>query len=267
MQHRPTSPGRSARREGYLELSRKPLHILMFILPLLAAYEYGSARYLSDPGGSTSTIRAWSILLGFFQDFGVAGRYLPAAAIVSVLVVWHILSNDRARVRLWVLPAMLLESAAWLIPLLVLLVLIGGDASHAKAAAGVSGAAGIPQELLSRPWQARATVSIGAGIYEELLFRMIGIAALHLILVDLAKLSDRVGTAIAVVLTAAAFAAYHDPVRADGSIEWLPAIQLGLAGGYFGLIYLSRGFGVVVALHALYDIVVLVVFPQSHGTP
>jgi membrane protease YdiL (CAAX protease family) len=162
---------------------------------------------------------------------------------------------------------MMVESAAWIFPLLVLLVLIGGDASHARAAASVSGAAGVPQELLTRPWQARATVSIGAGIYEELLFRMIGIAALHLILVDLAKLSDRAGTAISVVLTAAAFAAYHDPVRADGTIEWLPAIQLGLAGGYFGLIYLSRGFGIVVALHALYDVVVLVVFPHTQATP
>jgi membrane protease YdiL (CAAX protease family) len=238
---------------------------MLFLAPLIALYEVGSSLYLSDGHGFTETIRAHSILLGFFQDFGIAGRFLPGLAILTVLAVWHIFSGDRLRVRLWVIPAMALESLAWTIPLMVLLALVG-DTTRAGHAAELMPCAAVPGEVLtSLPWQARATISIGAGLYEELLFRMIGIAGLHLILVDLGRLSNRIGSVIAVGLTAAAFAAYHDPIGADGAIQWPRAIQLTCAGAYFGGVYLSRGFGIVVAVHALYDIFVLIVFAAGRG--
>jgi membrane protease YdiL (CAAX protease family) len=270
MQHRPASAG--ARRRGsrsaggYLELSRTPLHVMLFLAPLIALYEIGSSMYLSDGRGFTETIRAHSILLGFFQDFGVAGRFLPGIAILTVLAVWHVLAGDRLRVRPWVIPAMALESLAWTIPLLVLLALVG-DTTRSGHAAELMPCAAMPTDVLtSLPWQARGTISIGAGLYEELLFRMIGIAGLHLVLVDLGRLSNRTGSIIAVALTAAAFAAYHDPIGADGAIQWPRAIQLACAGAYFGGVYLGRGFGVVVAVHVLYDLFVLIVFAAGAGS-
>ena len=254
MQHRPVSvPSRGG--AGYLDVSRQPLQILAFLVPLILLYEIGSARYLSDPAhGLTQTIRARSILLGFFQDFGVAGQFLPGLAIATVLIVWQVLSGQRWRISFWALPVMLAESLAWTIPLLVILALLKQSGTGpAVAAAG-------PDVIGSLPWQARVVISVGAGLYEELLFRMIGIAALHLVLVDLARMNDRLGSAIAVVLSAAAFAVYHDVTRANGHTDWSQAILLMSAGAYFGGVYLGRGFGIVVAVHALYDVFVLVVF-------
>ncbi|MEX2218994.1 MAG: CPBP family glutamic-type intramembrane protease [Phycisphaerales bacterium] len=244
---------------GYFEESRRPLHILAFILPLLLLYEAGSARYLSGDsggGGLTETIRAISILVGFFQDFGAVGRFLPAVALVTVLVVWHLFTGERWRLRPLVIPAMALESVGWTIPLIVLVALIHATGSTA-APALASGAGG----LMDLSWQARATISIGAGLYEELLFRMVGIAAVHLVLVDVARVSNRVGSAVAVLVTAAAFAAYHDVTGPGGEVRVLEASQLVCAGAYFGVLYLQRGFGVVVGVHALYDIFVLVIRP------
>src|SRR5262249_20779918 len=143
--------------EGYWELSIRPLHTLLFLIPLIVLFEIGSIRYLSDPAhGTVETIRAWSMLLGFFQDFGVAGRFLPAATVVTVLIVWHVMLRDSWRPRPTVLAGMLMESLVWTVPLVVavkLVLLFGGSAQAAAQSGG-----GI--ESLSR--EGRATISIGA---------------------------------------------------------------------------------------------------------
>ena len=61
---------------------------------------------------------------------------------------------------------------------------------------------------------------------------------------------------IAVLVSAAAFALYHDPAGA-GSVAWSAMTFYFLAGLFFGGVYVWRGFDIVVAVHALYDIVVL----------
>jgi membrane protease YdiL (CAAX protease family) len=243
----------------YLELSRRPLHMLVFLLPLVVLYEAGSNIYLANAAqGTVETIRAHSILLGFFQDFGIVGRFLPALAMVAVLLTWHILRDDRWKVRPLVLGGLVVESLVWTIPLVVLIAIVQSTGSAAGARMAAAGL----EPIIGMPWEARLTISIGAGLYEELLFRMIGIAALHLVLVDLVRLPDRWGTGLAVFASAAAFVVYHD-IGLAGQIDLLRALALMCAGVYFGVIYLTRGFAVVVGVHALYDIFVLVVLPQG----
>ena len=60
------------------------------------------------------------------------------------------------------------------------------------------------------------------------------------------------GAGIAVVISAVAFAAYHPPAGVAAAVFYL------LAGLYFGAIYAIRGFGIVVGVHAIYDVVVVV---------
>lgn len=254
LQHRPVvRRARGGRAESYWERSTRPLHILVFLIPFIVLFEIGSGRYLSDPAHETfRTIRAWSMLLVFFQDFGVAGRFLPAATIVTVLLVWHVMLGDSWLPRPAVIGGMFMESLVWTVPLVVAVKLVLLFGSSAQAAAQTVGGL----ESLSR--EGRATISIGAGLYEELLFRMIGVALLHAVLVDLVKMSERWGTVLAVLIAAVAFAAYHDPMGPDGHLEVVRAISLLVAGIYFGAVYVMRGLGIVVAVHAFYDLLVLV---------
>src|SRR5436190_7062429 len=98
-------------RTGYAWVSTRPLHVLLFLLPLMAAYELGSIRYLSDPGhGVIETIGARKILTDFFNTFGVAGYYLPPVVLSFVLLLWHVLEKDRWKVQGSVLLGMLMES-------------------------------------------------------------------------------------------------------------------------------------------------------------
>jgi membrane protease YdiL (CAAX protease family) len=108
--------------------------------------------------------------------------------------------------------------------------------------------------------------AIGAGLYEELVFRLMAIALLHLVLVDLFGLPWRWGAVIAVAGSAALFAGYH--FTGDNAFTWSRFLYFFAAGLYFAAIYVLRGFGIVAAVHAFYDVVYVVIkfrFPESGG--
>ncbi|MCC7388783.1 MAG: CPBP family intramembrane metalloprotease [Phycisphaerales bacterium] len=246
---------------GYFAHAQKPLHILVFLLPLLVAYELGAILYLSGEGGQPNTIAAWGMLARFFEMFGAFGFHLPAALLVTVLLVWHLLQRDPWTVRLPVLVGMAMEACVWTVPLTILLILLqsvlgGGDPTPAQVQTAA------PEALRELPWQAKLTISAGAGLYEELLFRMIAIAAIHAVLVDIMRLSGWAGGVIAVTVSAGAFAVYHS--QSGGPAMGLSSlVPYFVAGLYFGGLYLARGFGLVVAVHFLYDVVALMVSGQN----
>jgi len=259
MQYRPVT----ARRAGLDDHQRDPFNILVFLFPLILVYEIGSRYYLeSSDAAAVQTIRAHSVLLAFFQDFGIAGRLLPSITIVVVLAIWHVLAGGRFRVKPVSILAMTGESLALTLPLVVFLALIQLALGSGSTAA-VQTDPGTP--LANLPWRAGLVISIGAGLYEEFLFRLIGVSALHLILVDLGRMTDRAGTALAVVLSAAAFAAYHDVIGPQGKIDAVQALTLMAAGIYFGGVFVTRGFGVAVGVHVAYDVCVLVFGGRSSG--
>ena len=240
----------------YMWLSTRPLYILFFLLPLIALHWVGSARFLSSDS-AIAAIKAERILGRFFDFFGAVSPFLPGATLIVVLIVWHVLSKDRFRIRGSVLAGMVGEAIIWTPPLVVLLALI-------SAGSGGGGPPTVFQQngqtvaISSLGWEARLTIAIGAGIYEELLFRMILIAAVHLIAVDLLDLKDRHGRVLAVGISAIAFAVYHQGVIGPGWAVNLPLLlAFTVAGVYFGALFLWRGFGIVVGVHAAYDIVVL----------
>lgn len=248
-----TDPGR-----GYLALSTRPLHVLVFLLPLIVLYEAGTMFFLTDRArGVVETIRAHSILLGVFQEAGVVGPFLPGLALIAVLVAWQSIRRDPWRVRPIVLLGMAAECLAWTAPLFVL----GGLIFRAIGGGGPGdGAAMAGMDLYEMSWPARLTIAVGAGLYEELLFRMIGIAAVHFLIVDLFRRSDDTGRWVAVTVTAAAFALYHE-IATRGGINWPLFTLFTGAGFYLGWLFLRRGFGIVVGVHALYDALILVVIP------
>lgn len=258
--------------EPYAVLSTRPLHVLCCLLPLIVLYEVGSLMYLEDHGrGIVETIGARSILTRFFETFGGATFYLPGITLGLVLLLWHLFTRDRWVVRPGVILAMFAEAALWTLPLLVL----GLVVFHGAGAAGAStsevqtlsnpglhlpAAIAAPDTTLgSLPWQARLTLSVGAGIYEELLFRLILVTLIHFVVVDLARLPSMTGNVAAAIASGLGFALYHDLASAAGGTDWRLFAFYTVAGTYFASLYLVRGFGIVVACHACYDVLVLVV--------
>jgi Type II CAAX prenyl endopeptidase Rce1-like len=236
--------------------SRKPLHILVFLLPLVLLYEAGLASVLRD-GPDVLTNLAHLSLLQFFSAFGVGGLYLGGVLVLVVLLTWHVLNRDPWTIHPSTIGIMAVESLLLTVPLLVTASLVSraGSPAAALAAGAVEPAAlGTGTKII---------VSIGAGIYEELIFRMLVIAVLHTLLVDMGKASPQVGAAVAVAVSTALFVAAHlhtaPPDAATGPILAFSAI----AGLYFAAVYLTRGFGIVVGAHVAYDALTLLLFMGS----
>ncbi len=240
---------------AYLVASKKPLTILAFLLPLVVAYEIGLAFTLRSSEG-VLTNKAHETLLRFFDTFGISaggGLYLGGAALVVVLLVWHILTRDPWRLEPATPGVMAVESLMLTIPLIVLAqVILQNFTAEAVAAAPTAG----PTSLGELNIWSKLAISIGAGLYEELMFRMLLIAVLHTLLVDVAKLNSTLGAVIAIVVSASAFTIYHPSAGLGSGVFFF------VAGLYFGGVYVVRGFGIVVGVHAIYDIIMVSMLPS-----
>ena len=250
---------------SYWAASRRPLQILVFLLPLIILYEIGLALLLRSESGIL-TNKAHESLLRFFDAFGInagGGLFLGGIAIIVVLLVWHLLLRDPWKFDWGTTGLMVAESIVLILPLLVLGRLIRQVAEMSVAFGALTSINTPPSpELVELGIWSGTAISVGAGLYEELMFRMMLIAALHTLLVDVAKASPRVGAAIALVISSAAFTAYHPLTDAAGAFSIQKMMFFFLAGLYFGVLYLVRGFGIVVAVHAFYDILTVAILSE-----
>ena len=246
--------------DAYSTLSMKPLHVLVFLLPLIVLYEIGSVWYLSDPSrGIVETIGARSILSRFFEMFGPLTFYLPGAVLIVVFFMWHLFTKDKWKIKPSVIGGMFAEALVWCLPLLVI-----GTLLMRQPLMVVDGAKNAAQAIHGLPWQARLTLSVGAGLYEELLFRLVLITLIHFLAVDVMKARPMSGNIIAILISAVLFSLYHHTAIAPGDPRaFVTYLFYAIAGAYFGAIFLVRGFGIAVGCHALYDMIVLVVLASG----
>lgn len=245
----------------YARNSRTPLHILGFLLPLIIIYEVGLALN-HDELSSTGGVRAWAMLAQAMQTLGVSpstvvGYSLPAAVIVVVLLLWHGLEKRPWRPRPSVVLLMYAEAVAWMVPLLLFAGVLARLSQPPPASTAEPLVPATVEALSHLGWQSRLVIAIGAGLYEELLFRMALLALLHAILADLCKLGPKLVVGISLLISATAFALYHDIWTSSGVAAW-PALLYFVGGLYLGAVYLLRGFGVAVGAHACYNTTVLV---------
>ncbi len=234
----------------YWQQSRRPLTCLAFVAPLLALYEVGVLWLgpLAMRNGADVWLRQLLDLLGFGQYF-----LLPVLT-VAILLGWHHTTRQTWQVVPSVLYGMLAECLLLAVTLVVIARLQGALWSmflpaqvdwpvHASLTTAAVGSGG---KLIG---------FIGAGIYEEVLFRlmMLPLAAWAL---RLASFSPRQSLVGAVVVTSLLFSTAHY-IGPHGQ-EFAAATFLFrfIAGGFFAVLFVYRGFGIAAGTHALYDILV-----------
>ena len=104
-------------------------------------------------------------------------------------------------------------------------------------------------------WKLLASIYLGAGIYEEALFRLAAFAVLSFLLIDLARIPQTLAIPAIVLTAASTFAAYH--TLGVVQIPWQAFVFITLRGTYYGVLFLSRGFGITVGTHVAYDLLFL----------
>jgi hypothetical protein len=240
-----------ASARAYWEESRSHRYSLLFALPLLLLYELLEAIAPVRLQGGVVRNGADVLLTSLFTAlFGLRGPMIFMALVIggALLLVWR--DRRSGPIKLSYFPLMLVESSALALVVGVVvgmatMRLLGPLHSLTASAAGPGGS---PLE--------RLTLSLGAGLYEELLFRVVLVALLSnaMQLVGFGRVTAGV---VAVVVGALVFSAFHyvgpfgDPLRLDSFVF------RALAGVAFSALYLTRGFGITAWTHALYDVAVL----------
>jgi membrane protease YdiL (CAAX protease family) len=201
----------------------------------------GTQRFAVDPVSHTEQrIIAFTLMRRFFAWFGATGQYLPALAVIGILLSWHIAKRDPWIFRPGVLAGMTLESMLVGVPLLAGAILW---AHYLPLAAGT---APDLREMI--------VLSIGAGVYEELVFRLIIFTVLYVFFADLLRMRKRWAGLLVVVLSSILFSLYH--YLGTEPPTWQSFAFRGLAGVFFAVVFLLRGFGITAGSHVAYDIFV-----------
>lgn len=221
---------------SYIKRSELPLHGLVFLLPAMILFEIGTAAHPADP-------IAFRMLELFFQQLGATGRFIPFLGVVGVLLTWHIARKDAWEIRIETLWGMALESVALAMPLLALGVAVARWNIH------------VPLYSTFNIWRDNVVLSLGAGIYEEFVFRLALMTLIALLATDLFGVHKSLSNLLMVSISAVLFSLYH--YLGAEAFQMRSFVFRTAAGVYFAVLFLTRGFGLTCGCHMVYDIIII----------
>ena len=193
----------------------------------------------------------------FLDLFGFGQYFLLPALTISLLLAWHHTTRERWQLSAGVLYVMFAECAV------LGLLLVGVGRLQGLVVQGTLVAPQVPDDAyLAVPWLmagrgafvARMLGFVGAGVYEEMLFRL-------MLLPPVSVCAKRLGAqcglriACAVILTSGLFSAAHYIGPHGESFEAFSFWFRCTAGAFFALLFVHRGFGIAAGTHAMYDII------------
>lgn len=268
--------------DSYLDRTSRPVYALVFLLPFLIFYELGILFIKTDV-----LIDSFVWLQRFLGELGFTSRFAlgaPPVAVVVILLALQFTSKKRWAVWLPDMFPMAIECILLAVPLIVLTLFLNTSpapksdfAAHEKIQqtfqTDAIGYASVKNNIesnncmvLSQPTPkdsllAKIVTGMGAGIYEELVFRLILICVLMILFQDLIRLSHNSSIILSILISAALFSAHHHINFLNGQINqaevfrWTVFAFRTIAGIYFAGLFAMRGFGIAAGTHAFYDII------------
>ncbi len=240
----------------YLRGTRHPWPSLFFLLPLLAAYECGVA-WLGGTHPESLRNGADSWLRDGLERFGLYHLYWPPLLVAIIFLSWGLVRNaDRPKGLLSLFTGMVVESCVFAL----------GLWWFGRAMQPLMDQFGIQLKLaLTTPSpdaMGQVISFVGAGIYEEILFRLILFSGMIWLFRWLWLPGYLDATAAAVASGALFSYAHHIGPYGEPFNDYVFLFRM-IAGVYFAAVYRLRGFGVAVGTHALYDVLVGVVLESA----
>ena len=281
--------------DSYLERTSRPIYAIVFLLPFIVFYEIGTILIRPDVlrDSLSGRVAAFSLVQRLLEWIGFGSKFAWIATPLAVIVI--LASLQLASRKRWVfwfgdVAPMTIECIFLAVPLIVLSLFLNSpsapvdDASQFNTPAKyqlpgphcdtiVSSSSitadnntNSPDErgTANRYLLADIVTSIGAGIYEELVFRLILICILMTVFQDVLRFDRRSSIMLSVLISAGLFSAYHHVDFLSGTLNPTDPFNLtkfvfrALAGVYFAVLFAIRGFGIAAGTHAFYDIIATV---------
>ena len=280
-------------KDSYLERTSRPIYAILFLLPFIVFYEIGTFSINTDVlNQSKIRVAAFVWLQNALESMGFGVRFAwvaPPLAVVLILIALQITSGKQWRFWFRDMPRMAAECIVLAIPLLVLTLFMGSSAGpednisrfdNNKPQTQImpipvcSSVTGGNLSLLSaedgevmqeQSLLANIVTGIGAGIYEELVFRLILICLLMLLFQDVLRLTHMNSIVLSVLISAALFSAHHHidllsgQPNANDPFNSIRFAFRTIAGIYFAVLFAIRGFGITAGTHAFYDIIATII--------
>jgi len=275
--------------ESYLERTARPISAIIFLLPFIVFYEIGTFRINTDVlHQSQIRVVAFVWLQNLLESLGFGGKLAwvaPPLAVIVILMALQITSGKPWRFWFGDVAPMAVECVLLAVPLIVLTLFLNSPAGakghvdwHQRGSPQTQSESpptcSSTQEhwvltstgqtaggATARPLLANLVTGIGAGIYEELVFRLILICLLMLFFQDMLRLTHSSSIVLSVLISAALFSAYHHVDFFSGQPNVTDPFNFTkfafrtMAGIYFAALYAIRGFGITAGTHASYNII------------
>lgn len=225
----------------YLTRSRNLPKSFLFILPLLVFYEIGIVLY-----GAETKNAADVIVKKPFEFFGDSATlaFNSLIIIISLYSIFHIEKKNRLNCKIFF--PMFFESVIYGFSLgYVILFFVHGylpfDITNSYVQSFIKG----------------IIISLGAGIYEEILFRLLLLSAIYVIIVKALKTNPIIGSLCSILICAFIFSIMHYMGPSGDSFSISSFSFRLVAGIILSAIFIFRGLGIAVYTHAIYDILVI----------
>ena len=222
--------------EKYAQDTRVHVYSLVLILPLVLIYE-GGILLINECSFGRATILANELIVLIFERLGLRNvNIIPAILVMATLFAMQWKSGKSWNIRLSNVFMLHIEYILYAVLFFISVSWI------------------FPGRLIFRvPRAAEVILSIGAGVYEEYLFRLLFLSALILFFKKSLNVENKRTLYTAVVISAVCFAGFHHILGRD-PFRWSDFCIRSAAGVYFGFIFLTRGYGVCAGTHIGFNI-------------
>ena len=226
--------------KGYLNETRRPIYSAAMVLPFMCVYHVGTIVFQT-----TYINGADALIIRILSSLSVHSMFGSALVLAAFFTIWQLRTKASWKLRWGTLFFCFVESICFA---LVLIFAFGWMTTHLSLAVPGKGSA-----------LSRIVLYCGAGIYEELVFRVFLIQALIAGFTMIFKMKKGAAAAASVIAGALLFSVFHYIGPAGDTFSLGSFTQRAVGGLYFSILYVTRGFGVTAASHAIYDILVGVI--------
>jgi hypothetical protein len=272
---------------GYYARTARPIYGLVFLLPFIILYEIlvlvVNPQLLSEPASNVrGAVVSFVWVQNFLQYIGMdtksAWLFAPAVVILT-LIVLQLTSRQSWKIKASDFFIMAGECIVLAIPLIILALVLNREPNRQSAAVNFlpvtlcqtvcdnntaaqdSSSQNSHTGLNRKSVQMDLLTGIGAGIYEELIFRLILISLSMMFFEVVLGVPKTKAIIISVIISSVLFSLHHHFVFLNGQFARGEIFTLTrfafrtVAGIFFAIIFAIRGFGIAAGTHAFYDII------------